>query len=207
MKTTSSRMVFAFCLLLCACLSASAATVPGIALSAPANPVTINNPGQAKLYVTVTPRNGFTGSVSTSCTLIQSPQGARNLPTCPDGTPVVNISTGPGLNNSVVFPLVILTAGMAEEQIPGTMTSDSRIPWLPFSGGVLACALCFFFPKRRNNWTLLLIPLLAAVSLGVMGCGSDNNRTTPGPYTFRIATTAVGNNQVSASTTFTVIVR
>lgn len=206
MKGIRSCIPLTILLLLCACLSASAATVPGIALSVPANPVTINNPGQYNLYVTIAPRNGFTGSVSTSCTLIQSPQGARNLPTCQESPFVISIPTGPGPNDSVNFPLVILTAGKVEELIPGAMTGDSHIPWLPFSGGVLACAFCFFFPKKRKNWTLLLIPLLAAVSFGLIGCGSSN-LTTPGSYTFGIASTAVGNNQVSASTTFTVIVR
>lgn len=194
-------------LFLCACLSASAATVPGITLSVPANPVTINNPGQYNLHVIVTPHNGFIGSLSTSCALIQSPQGARNLPICQNGVPVVTVTTISGDNNSVMFPLTILTAGMAEELIPGAMTSDSHFPWLPFSGGVLACAFCFFFPKRSKNWTFLVLPLLAAVSIGLIGCGGNSNLTTPGPYTFGITTTAAGNNPVSASATFTVVVR
>lgn len=204
MKGIRSCIPLTILLLLCACLSASAATVPGIALSVPANPVTINNPGQYNLYVTIASRNGFTGSVSTSCTLIQSPQGARNLPICQVSTPIVSIPTTVGPDR-VNFLFNIVTAGIA---LPGEMTSDSLIPWLPFSGGVLACAFCFFFvPKRRKNWTLLLIPLLAAVSLGLIGCGGNTNLTTAGPYTFGIAATAAGNNPVSASTTFTVIVR
>jgi hypothetical protein len=208
MKVIPCRMVFALGLLLCASLSANAATTTlGITLSVPANPVTIKNPGQYNLYVTIAPHNGFTGSVSPSCMLIQSPQGATNLPTCPVSTPVVTVSTGPGPNNNVVFPLVILTAGMTEEQIPAAMTGDLHIPWLPFSSGVLACASCFFFPKRRKNWTLLLIALLATVSFGLIGCGSNKKLTTPGPYTFGITATAVGNSRVSASTTFTVIVQ
>lgn len=206
MNTIRSCVVPICSFLLFACLSASAATAPGITLSVPANPVTINNPGQYNLDVTIMPRNGFTGSLSTACALIQSPQGARNLPTCQDGVLVATIPTISG-PNSVMFPLTILTAAMVEEQIPGTMTGDSHVPWLPLSGGVLACAFCIFFPKKKKRWTLLLIPLLAAVSLGLLGCGGNKNLTTPGSYTFGITATAAGNNPVSASTTFTVIVQ
>lgn len=131
--------------------------------------------------VTITPANGFTGSVALSAVIATSPAGAVHLPTLSFG------STTPVSITGAAAGTATLTISTTAPVNGGACNAESRaplgVPWVAGGGGVLACVLLFGIPGRRRNWRIMLgvIALLVALSGGVMACccGGGNVCNTP----------------------------
>lgn len=166
--------------------------------------------------ITVTPRNGFTGAVNLSCSLVSFPAGASDLPTCSIASPV-NI-TGPA---GATATLTVITTA------PTAASLDRRPGGILFGGGGLIFALAIFFglPTRRRARRVL--PALAAIMIltsamtacgggggssggggsgGGSGGGQSNPGTTPGGYTFTVKAADAATGQITASISVTVSV-
>ncbi|MGB8261039.1 MAG: glycoside hydrolase family 5 protein [Terracidiphilus sp.] len=168
---------------------------PGVSMG-PGATVQIQAPGgSGSTALTVSPRNGFTGTVQLSCALKAEPSGAISPPTC-----------------TVPAQVSVTAAGAAQATLTiATTASGSALArplkssgWL--AGPVLAGLLLLPCRLRRRRFAALL---LAGVVLGwaAGGCGSGsggggggggNGGTTSGAYTFTVTATSTGTPAATA---------
>ena len=135
--------------------------------------------------ISVTPSNGFTGTVSLSCSI--SPVAASHPVTCSLSPTSVTISgTTPQTST-----LTILTtaASVGENRM-------ERLLW-PAGGTTLALVMLIGVPRRRRSWLAMAAVLALFVSVGAAGCGggsgnggSGNSGTTAGAYTVTVTGTS-----------------
>jgi subtilase family serine protease len=159
---------------------------------------------------TITPVNGFTGSVN----LIATPNNPINATTSFTVTPVVISSTAGATTSFVIKAFVTNSAALKAPHL----TPLGRTPWYAAgSGATLACVLLFTLPRRRR-WGALIAVVFSVVALTAVGCGGSSSSsggssgtgggttTTPaaaGTYTFTV--TAVSGSLVhSTNVTLTV---
>jgi hypothetical protein len=150
--------------------------------------------------VTLTPVNGFSGTLNLSCT------GAPSLAACNVISPVAIGGTSVNVNVSV------------------STTAPSIAQLAPFNRngtGFLACALLGFpllalFPKkhRRRTWLVMLSLLVFSLLLGACGGGSSpppimqKPGTPPGTYNLTLTTSFTsGSATLSHNTTLVMIVQ
>lgn len=154
----------------------------------------------ANFTVTLTPVNGFSGTLNLSCT------GAPSLAACNVISPVAIGGTSVNVNVSV------------------STTAPSIAQLAPFNRngtGFLACALLGFpllalFPKkhRRRTWLVMLSLLVFSLLLGACGGGSSpppimqKPGTPPGTYNLTLTTSFTsGSATLSHNTTLVMIVQ
>jgi len=149
--------------------------------------------------ITITPANGFTGTVTLTCTI--TPAATSNPPTCSLSPSSVTL-TGAGAQSTTLT--ISTTAAVAENQI-------KKLLW-PSSGTVLAVVLMFGLPRRRGNWLVMLSVLALSIALGTIGCGggsgsagsSGNPGTTAGTYTVAVTGTSGSFTGTVGTVTLTV---
>jgi hypothetical protein len=164
--------------------------------------------------ITVTPAGGFTGSVTLTAAITQSPAGVADAPTLSFGsTSPLTISSS---NSGTATLTIATTAATANAERPANPAARLR----GAGGAALACVLFFLLPVRRRGWRNLLgiVVLLAALAGGLTACGGGtaaggggggsgsgggNPGTTPGPYTITI-TGVSGSMSVPTTITLTV---
>jgi len=153
--------------------------------------------------ITVTPSNGFTGSVTLTCSI--TPVAASDPPTC-TLTPSSLTFAGNGAQGSVLT--VFTTAATS------ATTDYKKLLW-PAAGTALALLL-FGIPRRRRNWLALLGVVALAVTFGAIGCGGSgsggggggggggNAGTTAGTYTVTVTGTSGAMTGTVGTVTLTV---
>jgi hypothetical protein len=146
--------------------------------------------------ITVTPSNGFTGSIDLSCLVSTTLVTPHDPPTC---TTPANVTIS-GTNPATATLTVSTTANTTAQSIPLHRSL--------FSGGglVLAFLLLLGVPRRKAAWTRFLGLLVLLVSVAGLGCGSGSSSTTtgstitgttPGAYTVTV-TASIGGGQPQA---------
>jgi hypothetical protein len=144
--------------------------------------------------ITVTPADGFTGSVALTAAVTSSPAGAQYPPTLSFGStsPVSITGTNAGTATLTISTTAATSAGLVQPRSNG-------IPWLASGGATVVCILILGIPVRRRGWrsTLSMMALLFAISSGVLACGGGGNSggggvsgTTPGTYTITVTGTS-----------------
>jgi len=162
------------------------------------------------LVYTVTPVNGFTGSVAFSASTTSSTLNAQYSFSV---TPVVISSTAAGTTTLTLSAYVTNADGLVNKpqlrlrpvgSASAVPPSDMHSGWVAGSGAALACAVLLMLPRRRRFGSLLGLAIAVAAlggMLGMSGCGggtstaggtNGNTNTTPGTYT--ITVTATGAN-------------
>jgi subtilase family serine protease len=122
---------------------------------------------------TLTPANGFTGSIN----LIATPNNPINGTTSFSVTPVVITSTS-GVTTSFVINAYVKST-TASLKAPRSIPSG-KTPWYAAgSGATLACVLLFAFPRRRR-WGALLAAVLSVAALTAVGCGGSSSSSSTG---------------------------
>jgi subtilase family serine protease len=163
---------------------------------------------------TVTPVNGFTGSVNVTATNNDLANVTTNFTVTP-----ITISSASGVTTSFVISAFTTTVATASSNPLIKHRPSGRAPWYAAgSGATLACMLLFTLPRRRR-WGALLAVILSVAALTAVGCsntsttgggggggGGGTTPTTPaspGTYTFTV--TAISGALVhSAQVTLTV---
>jgi subtilase family serine protease len=198
-------------------------TKPDFSLTPCTGAVTVQ-PGAVGTGVafTLTPVNGFTGTVNMVATNNNLAGATYTFSVSP-----VTISSATAGTTSFVVTASAVTAALTA-QIKGASgypqsshPRSGRVPWYAAgSGATLACMLLLRLPRRRH-WSALLAVMLSVAAFGAIGCsnssttggtGSGSGGTTPTPtpagtYTFTITATAnatTGNLVHSASVVVTV---
>jgi hypothetical protein len=174
---------------LAATLTAPTALPPAYSLSAPqtTTPASVNAGGSSTAGVTVIPANGYTGSVTLSCSISPAVSGA-DAPTCLFGNTSPVTVTGAGGSATLTFTTIGPSAAMIHQ-------SNTFYPlFLPLPG--LALIGLGFGSRgwRRKNllgslllWmTLTCLIILPACGGSGGGGGGGNSGTPAGPYTVTI---------------------
>jgi uncharacterized repeat protein (TIGR03803 family) len=138
--------------------------------------------------ITVTPSNGFTGTVNLTCSV--APIATSDTPTCTLTPNSVTIA-GTGSQSSTLT-IFTTAATSARNQL-------KKLLW-PAAGTSLALLALIWIPRRRRNWLTMLCVLALVVTFGAIGCGGGggsgggggggNTGTTPGTYTVTVTGTS-----------------
>jgi hypothetical protein len=120
---------------------------------------------------TITPVNGFTGSVT--MTAVNNNLGAF---TPSFSVTPVNITSTAGVATSfIVRASQTTTAQLVQPGLDPKQRSSGNTPWyVAGSGATLACMLLFTMPRRRR-WTGLLAVALSLAALTAVGCGGNTS--------------------------------
>ncbi|MGA9070385.1 MAG: S53 family peptidase [Terracidiphilus sp.] len=187
---------------------ASGKATPSVTVSGSGFSVTPGATSGNTAKITITPVNGFTGSVALSAAITSSPTGAEYLPTLSFGTTSsVNIT---GTTAQTATLTVTTTAASSNAVSSPAHSGISRYG----TGAALACLLLFCLPSRRRSWQTLLkmTAMLVILSGGMMACGSSNSGgggggnsgTTAGSYTITITCTSGGSTLTTGTLTLVV---
>jgi Beta-propeller repeat len=163
-------------------------TITGVSVTIKAGATTGNTS-----TITVTPGNGFTGSVALTAAVTSAPSGAQDPPTFSFGaTSPVNI-TGPAAGTATLTITTTAASNCAQAH-----QMQRSIPWYGGGGAALACVLLFGIPVGRRNRRAalgMLVPLVT-LALGLLACGGSGGSTcqatgtTPGTYVITVTGTA-----------------
>jgi subtilase family serine protease len=121
---------------------------------------------------TITPANGFTGSVN----LIASPNNVISATTSFTVTPVVITSTTGVTTSFVVTAYVTNSAHVAPRKMP-----FSKTPWYAAGSGATLAGMILLTVPRRRRWGALLAVVLSVAAVGAVGCGGSSSSTTTPP--------------------------
>ena len=157
--------------------------------------------------ITITPSNGFAGSVSLSCAVTGSPSGAKDMPTCS-----IDQSASIAGNQAGTATLTIKTTAASGASTAAVQNPFRRI--YVFGSGTLLAILFIFLPSRRRRWesffALVLLGFLLSAASACGGAtyktgttGLGDNGTTAGNYVVTI-TASSGQIQATATVPFTV---
>ena len=188
------------------------------ALTATSPSASIAPGASATSTVTVSSSTLYSGTVTLTCLLTNSPPGAAYAPSCSfmTGSSVVMSSGTPAPTTSMItINTTAASAALAYPKLPGRGQGNGRGLSGAGGGAVLAFLLFLGIPARRRSWRSMLgvLVMMAALgSLAACGGGSTNSGSTgtpgtsAGTYTFTV--TGTGNPTVTPAptTTFTVTV-
>lgn len=157
--------------------------------------LTVSQGNSGSLSLKFTPENGFTGTITISCT----PAG-----TAPEG--VTCTTPAPFTMDGATDVTKVITFQTTPKYLSAARTPHSRLPWQ----GTLAFAIVgvvFGSRSRKLRMQLLLLGIVVIMFFAV-GCGSDgqktnSNATAPGTYTYTV-TAASGTVSRSQTVTLTV---
>lgn len=182
--------------------TATTALVADFTISIAPASLTVAPGASVATTVTLTPVNGFAGSVSLACTGL--PTGA----TCAFVQPEVILASGTVSIATVTITTASTVAALKRGPSSRNSRSQNSHPWLP--GSALAVGLCFFGWKKRSGARFLLLLLtLSGVTGGLTlltGCtGLSSGPSLPPPTTSTVTVTATsGALQHTTTITFTV---
>jgi hypothetical protein len=150
--------------------------------------------------ISVSPKNGFTGSVNLTCSI--TPTAASDPATCTVSPSSANVTSASPVQTTLTISTTAATA----------MNDQKPVFWSTAGGGlVLACALFFWIPKKRRSWLAMFLLLVFLGSMAGMACGggggggnNGNPGTTPGTYTVTVTGTS---GSLSHNTTVTLTVQ
>ena len=129
-------------------------------------PMTIATPGQmATTAIRVTSINGYSGSVSFTCTAPASAFISCSI----TGSPLV-------LSSSTTSGTVTLTINTAHAEL-----EPAGIPfWFTSGGGLLVGVFLIAIPSRRRRWSMALALVTVALIVAAVGCGGSSSSTPKG---------------------------
>jgi subtilase family serine protease len=122
--------------------------------------------------VTLTPSNGFTGSVTLAASITNGPTFPQYPPTFSFGStsPLSITGTTAETATLTIGTTAATTSSLVYPRHPG-------VPWYAAPGATLACLLLIGIPARRRSWRSILAMLmfLIALTAGVAACGGGGS--------------------------------
>jgi hypothetical protein len=202
-------------------ITVNSSTTPGYSLSAgTANPISVNPGSSSTATVTVTPANGYTGSVTLSCTISPVITGAT-APTCNLNPNPVSVTSSGG-SSTLTFATVGASSDF-QRAVSGTgknmasarsnanpTAKPSRVKlqflalWLPISG--LALVGFVFGPsaaQRRRMRVLGLICLMSTALILLPSCGGGSSSSLSCSAVPGVPTGLAASGTTSSGTTLT----
>jgi subtilase family serine protease len=183
--------------------------------------VTISAGSSGTSTITITPKNGYTGTVTWSVT---------SSPTLTNGCTTIS-STAVSGTSAVVAALTVYTSASAcasstirgtngRRSLPGATPSDPNDPnsifaasWTVITLGIAALLLAALLNHRpRRSYSYVAFVLVVTVGLGLVGCGSGSSSSASsstaaaGTYTLTITGTDASSSTITATTAMTLTV-
>jgi hypothetical protein len=202
-------------------------TAPAASFRLTAAPVSVATGASGAGVITLSPANGYTGTVN----LALSPTTLTNGCVLITSSATISGATSVASANYTVYtsPSSCTTAVVAAHAPgqrvlmfathSGATPHQPRSPWqrMPLPATLAAALLLFGFRRRsrllRASLALGLLLALAATGIGLTGCGGGSTSTNPttlttpaGNYTFTITGTDSKSSSLTSSTTVTVTV-
>jgi hypothetical protein len=156
----------------------------GYTITLPNSNFTVTSGQSIQIPVTLTGISGYVGNITVGAvnvtTLAQTPPctGLPQYVTCTFAPGIVNLATGiyPGANPTAVIMMTVTAS------VPPPTAAGGSILWPGAVAGLLALALAT--GKRRSLlrsrlMAVLLLVVMGSLALGVTGCGSGTNYSTP----------------------------
>jgi len=143
--------------------------LPSFSFGTPAPSITIGTVGSSgTAALSISSKNGFTGSVTLSCSI--TPVAATDAPTCSVPATVNVVAASPA-----AITLTVNTTGATS-----SLNQPARL-FGPYAGGAALAILLFFsVPRRRRNWLLMFGLLAIFVSAAAIGCGGGGGNSGGG---------------------------
>jgi subtilase family serine protease len=176
----------------------------------PCTPSTSALPGgtSSGITFTITPVNGFTGSVQ----LMATPNNPISATTAFTVTPISITSTSGAVTTSFVVTAFVTnsTASVLHSRPFG------GTPWYAAGSGATLAGMILLAVPRRRRWGALVAVILSVAAIGAVGCGGSSSSSAPttptnpsqtnaSPGTYSYTVTAVSGNIVhSTQVTLTV---
>ena len=192
-------------------------TAPPPAFTLSAAPVSVATGASGAGIITLSPANGYTGTVN----LALSPSTLTNGCVVITSSAVISGASSVASAKYTVYtsPSSCTTAVAAAHS--SAAPRQPRSPWqrMPLPATLAAALLLFGFRRRsrllRSSLTLGLLAALACSGIALTGCGGGSTTTTnpttlttpPGSYTFTITGTDSKSSTLTSSTTVTVTVK
>jgi hypothetical protein len=185
-----------------------------------ATPSSVTPGSSGTEIITVTAKDGYTGTVTLSCAQTSTNATNSDGTTCAGSGSSTQVTlTSTTTTGQITFTIGTIaptTAALARPKLPG----GGNKGWLGAgSGAVLALLVFFGIPARRRGWRNMLSILVALVALGALsscgggssssggGGGQSDPGTTAGTYTYTVtATPKPSVTPTVPPTTFTVTV-
>jgi trimeric autotransporter adhesin len=155
--------------------------------------------------ISLTPTNGFTGTVNLSCVVNTTLTNPTDLPGCALSPAALNVVG----TTKVTSTLTVSTTA-------ATGVALGRGPFRIEGLTALLALLWFGMPWRRSAWLRMVIAIALAGSIGVLGCGSGgggsastgggNSGTTAGSYSVTVTGTDAATGKITNQTAVTVTV-
>jgi len=173
----------------------------GFAMASNGN-ITVGAPGAGGASsVTLTPQNGFSGTVNLNCTLTSGPSNGQNPPVC---TVPASVSFSGGVALQAAVTIATTGSAAAGNHWQGW---PRRI-----GGGAALCCLLLLPGLARRRWRVMVVAAFVVAGLAAVGCGSGSGSgagggvsTTTGNYSFTVTGTASGQAPISVQIAVTVL--
>jgi len=193
-------------------VSVTTGSCPNFALSVAASTVTVAAGSSIpSVTITVTPQNGFTGTVVFSATVADNTGYVPGITFTPASISVPTASstvlTLSGITASLHMPNapgMVDRGTMMARQGTGRTSHANQSRFALGSGVTIASLLLLVLPRRRRLGGLLLVALSVALVLGATGCGGSSQAGPPatglspfaGKYVVTIYGTSTGTNNL-----------
>ncbi|MFP5235250.1 MAG: chitobiase/beta-hexosaminidase C-terminal domain-containing protein [Acidobacteriota bacterium] len=160
--------------------------------------------------ISVAGTNGFTGTVSLTCSVTTAIPNANDLPTCAMNPASVTISGSAAQTSTLTVMTTAATSAAKRSNNPLSREGG---------GAVFAVILLIGGYKRRRRWQAMLGLLLLVLCAGLLACGGGgagstggggtgpgggNSGTTPGAYTVKVTGTSGAVTATVATISLTV---
>ena len=162
--------------------------------------------------LTVTPTNGFAGTVAFAAAITSGPAGGQYPPTLSFQPASLSVMGSTAATAKLIISTTAATSG--------SLVYPPRpwVRWYSMGGAASACVLLFCFPARRGSWRSILgmLMLLFVLVCGVLACGGGGGNgnsggsggtgisgTTSGTYTITVTGTS-GSTTATGTVTLTV---
>lgn len=209
-------------------LTLAGSTTPTGSFTLTAENISVATNGQASGTITIVPGAGYSGTIAFSLSYTTSGPTLCFYTTSADFGRASNVTTDLAHTGSATAKLTILqgtacggsASAAALPLRPGSHRTPGSHPWAPGGGwpegAVFAGLMVVGLSSRRTRRvpTLLSVAALAAVGLGVSGCGGGSGsnldpvkETQPQTVTMLLTGTDTVNGSITASTTLQVTVR
>lgn len=163
-------------------------TVVNVSVSLPA--IAVTNSGNISFTagattgntatITVTPTNGFTGTVNLSCS-VAGPTGANDPATC-------SLPASVAISGSAAQTATLTVNSTATTTT--SMNQPQKLFWPAAGGTALALVFLFGIPAKRRKWMAMFALLIVLATGAAIGCGGGGSSSGGGGGTTVPGTTA-----------------
>lgn len=179
---------------------------PDFALGANPTTMTVTAGSSAQYVLSVTPSNGYTGTVAFTC-----PSTLPTKTTCSFSPPSVSPSNGTYPSTTLTLGTAAATASLALPIRPGSKSVSPMILASLSCFGIFGLVLAGAGPKRSRRQTIVLGMILFAMMFSFVGCSGSSSSTGSNPSvpgtpsgTYSVTVTATGNGTSAPTHTMNV---